>query len=444
MAQMRTTDRSSGIMAACEAYGKEIVAAMEVAPAGRSLETVEFVVRQRALALGRAMLVTALEGVEAALAEAGAPGCPRCGKRLRMIGRRERTVVTVLGPITVHRRCYRCPPCGESRIPFDERVGIERGGCSAGARLLISRTASERSFAKTAEELEALAGWSVSRETVRQVTEGLAQEVVAAQEQAGHLVGEEAPMTFPEGPAGPGPVGPEERVYISGDGTTVNTLSGWREVKAGMFYDQEQTQVHYVATMEPAETFGWMMRRHADAVGIGRAREQRALGDGAPWLWNLMRQHFPGSNEGVDYYHASEQVWACGRVLYGEGTPETERWARARLAEVWEGGAERLLKGLWGTAGRLRGETRQKRLRQLIGYVTTHRERLRYPEWRAAGIDVGSGPMESACKNVIGKRMKGSGMRWRVDQAEAMARLRAITAGTGGWAGFWRAYRHSP
>ena len=54
---------------------------------------------------------------------------------------------------------------------------------------------------------------------------------------------------------------------------------------------------------------------------------------------------------------------------------------------------------------------------------------------------IGTGPQESACKNVIGRRLKGSGMRWTTANAEAMAHLRALMYSTGSWDAFW-ARRH--
>jgi hypothetical protein len=61
-----------------------------------------------------------------------------------------------------------------------------------------------------------------------------------------------------------------------------------------------------------------------------------------------------------------------------------------------------------------------------------------YPTYRAQGWQIGSGPVESACKTVIGKRMKGGGMRWGLDGADAMSHLRALFCSADDqWAGFW-------
>jgi hypothetical protein len=332
------------------------------------------------------------------------------------------------------RRYYYCDACGESRVPFDETVGLDGGAYSQGARRLMSRAGSGHSFRDAQDELQELAELRISREAIRDLTEQVAQEVETAQKR-GRFLGEEQRMEFRNG-AGP------TRAYVSADGTMVNTETGWHEVKAAAFYNQDKSEQHYVATLAPADEFGVMVRAHADRVGPGRAAECVAIGDGAEWVWKLMGIQFPGSTEVVDYYHLSEHVWECSRSMYGEESAPGKRWAGARLSQVLEGGSGALLASLWGGVRRGRAAGRQEALRSLLGYVERHRARLDYPTLRAAGIDIGSGPMESACKNVIGRRLKGSGMRWRLDHVESMARLRALTAGTGGWNAFWQAYRY--
>jgi len=63
-----------------------------------------------------------------------------------------------------------------------------------------------------------------------------------------------------------------------------------------------------------------------------------------------------------------------------------------------------------------------------------------YPTYQAKGWSIGSGPIESACKTVIGKRMKNGGMRRGEDGADEMGHLRALFASGEQQ---WDAYRHS-
>ena len=57
-------------------------------------------------------------------------------------------------------------------------------------------------------------------------------------------------------------------------------------------------------------------------------------------------------------------------------------------------------------------------------YLERNAERMRYPEFRAQGLFVGSGVVEAGCRTVVGKRMKCSGMFWSVRGANAILALR--------------------
>ena len=49
---------------------------------------------------------------------------------------------------------------------------------------------------------------------------------------------------------------------------------------------------------------------------------------------------------------------------------------------------------------------------------------------------IGSGMMESSCKQLVGERLKGTGMRWSEEGALAMAALVSLQI-NGTWDAFW-------
>ena len=63
-------------------------------------------------------------------------------------------------------------------------------------------------------------------------------------------------------------------------------------------------------------------------------------------------------------------------------------------------------------------------VREAITYYLNNQERMRYPEYRARGIQIGSGAIESGCHHVIGARLKQAGMIWQVEGARAVATVR--------------------
>lgn len=74
-------------------------------------------------------------------------------------------------------------------------------------------------------------------------------------------------------------------------------------------------------------------------------------------------------------------------------------------------------------------KTRRKQTVELVRalgeYLTNNRDRMDYPRYRAMGLRVGSGAVESANYPVTGARLKLQGMRWSEQGAREMAHRRA-------------------
>ena len=75
----------------------------------------------------------------------------------------------------------------------------------------------------------------------------------------------------------------------------------------------------------------------------------------------------------------------------------------------------------------------------VIGYLENQAHRMEYPEYLAHGWCIGSGAVESACKTVVGQRLKLAGMRWGEEGSHAVCHLRALyRSEKGQWDAFWR------
>ncbi|MFH1613546.1 MAG: hypothetical protein ABIG61_00470 [Planctomycetota bacterium] len=113
----------------------------------------------------------------------------------------------------------------------------------------------------------------------------------------------------------------------------------------------------------------------------------------------------------IDWFHTSEYVWDCGKTLFGEGTQQTEKWVKKRLDWLWDGWTKKLLDDLKGQRKKYRCSKREA-VDTLIRYVWNNEDQMRYDVFREKGYDIDSGVVEGACKNVVGKRLKQSGMIW--------------------------------
>ena len=394
----------------------DLIAAEEL-----DLETAEGAVRVGVLAIGARLLAA---GVAArGTGKTGAHVACACGGVAPFTRYRAKQVQTVVGWITVRRAAYACPECGRGCCPLDATLGLERDSQSPGVRRLACRFGARLPFAQAAAELAAAAAIRLSPSTMRTITEtvGARREAVVAGEIASAWQHGLPPV------AGP----PPERLYVAVDGIFILSTDGTgREVKVGKVVPVrhtprgEQRQVaSYVAGLEPATAFGQRVALEAHRRGLEGAGVVAVLGDGAAWIWALAAEHVPHAVQIVDWYHASERIWELGRALLGADTVETMTWVETQLGRLAQGQAA-LLAREWQalTCG---GEAAAVRDAQ-VTYFTNQAPRMAYDRYRAAGWDIGSGMVESACKHLIGAREKGPGMRWSETGAQSVAAVRVL------------------
>jgi hypothetical protein len=384
-------------------------------------------VEQRALALAQEFGQLLLTGVCAVVA-AGEPArerpCP-CGAAARYVRRRPARVLTVLGAVSIVRACYHCPQCRRGYAPLDRQLGYCAGSTSAGLEEVLALLgATADSFEEAVALLDKLSLVRVCPNLARGATERVGRAVQAAEQRA--VAAAWGPGALPLAVAAP------PQLYVSMDGVQVQTDAGWREYKLGTVYttasrpsrqrpgrdELHAQECSFVGDIADAATFGPLLWCEAARRGALTAQEIVVVADGAHWIWNLVAEHFPGATEIVDWYHASQYIWAVAHAAYGEGTPLARRWAKRRLDDLWEGDVAKVLKAF--AAHRQRGQA----VEEAITYYTNHRQRMRYGDYRARGLQIGSGSVESGCKQAITARLKQAGMRWSLPGARAVAAVR--------------------
>jgi len=427
MAPMTREQVVADIVEALRQDFNRVVDMVQGAARGQVIESVEFDVREMAHAMYARLLQAAVELREKLWERTEAARCPSCGKKMRMVNFVEKQLMSVVGEMRFERRYYHCGECKVSRVPFDEAVGIE-GHFTKGAKRLIALSGVQESFEQAAKHLKELAALRLSKRTVRTITQQAARKAEGEQ-QAGR----------PILPAGPAPLAGEARGYVACDATKANTIqSGWRDIKLAVLYDQSVQRKYFVAGLQPAEEFGLTLRRHAAAVGLWDVVEKIAAGDGADWIWKQFDINLPIIDHQVlDYYHLCENIYKAAWRMYPEGSDAGRHWALQKAKLALGQGGRALLKLLRTELKRDKRRTHRQAMQGLLDYLTKHEDRMDYPQLQAKGIHIGTGILESGCKNVIGKRLKGRGMRWLEQNVAAMACLRTVLASTGCWDRFW-------
>jgi Uncharacterised protein family (UPF0236) len=370
----------------------------------------------------------------AGLCSLAAPAVPSpsvacsCGQAAAYQRQRKAQVTTLLGPISICRAYYLCAACGQGQHPLDTQLQFCAGSRSAALdELLALLGATQDSFVQAAQVLERLTLVHLSANSVRDATEQLGALLLADQTQP---VAEPPPSSPPRPSATASP----SRLYITMDGVLAHLHQrGWSEIKVGCCYhtrsrvdrrrpEQLEIRAHspsYVTALEPAQTFGWRLWQEAVRRGLVTAEQVVVLGDGAHWIWNIAQTHFPRATQILDWYHASEYVWNAASTIWGEANPERADWAHAQLDLLWESKVEEVLVELeqW----RQRGEA----VEAALSYYREHQTRMDYASYRARGLQIGSGSVESACKQLVSARLKQAGMIWDAAGAEAVATVRA-------------------
>jgi hypothetical protein len=379
--------------------------------------------------------------------------CPHCQQDARCKGFRWRDAVTLLGAIRLRRHYYHCPACGHGACPRDTLLGLRGHDLTPAADEVVCLAGVQSSFAEAAQKvLPRLANLRVSESTAERATEGAGWRLLRAQA-AGQAFGPARPWAWHKDAEG------KTVAYVSADATGVGqqgpggAAAEGRMAYVGMVYNAAPTerqrwadplgrrpawQARYVAQVQPLAALAQPLRRQAGQVGMDQAERWVALSDGGSGMEDFLRENFPRVEAIIlDFYHVAEYLGDLAKAC----NPKEEEAEAQRAA--WchrlkhEGGAV-VLAELRGLELRVRGPAARECHSRVVTYFGNQVHRMDYPSYVAKGWQIGSGPVGSACKTVVGMRLKGAGMRWGEDGADGVCRLRALfRSEKGQWETFW-------
>lgn len=350
-------------------------------------------------------------------------------------------MITVLGDVSVERRYYACRRCRKTQLPWDGWAGLkDRDHLTAGARRLAVLAGSSWSFDVASDRLKEFCGLRISDQTIRRVTE-------ATGAAAGEWQGRSSAATVTYRKAA-------GHAEFYTDGTSVNTTRGWREMRLGIFAKRpagapaspsqwsdrmlpSPTARVAFGGMIACEEFGGQWSMMAQRLGLAGGRGVSCLGDGAKWIWRQVATHLPQSECVVDVFHVSEHLHECGRALHGNRTEAARSWADNQLLALITDGPMRFLGGLKEEKQAASSAEGQQAIEAISNYLKPNIDGLRYAERLRRGLPIGSGMVEGACKNVIGRRMKNNSARWTPEHADQMAALLCLQYSTDQWDAFW-------
>jgi hypothetical protein len=217
-----------------------------------------------------------------------------------------------------------------------------------------------------------------------------------------------------------------EMCLVFADGVMVHTEGDWHEARVGTVRSRGPDGTVHKSSMVrlgDIQTFGEDLWRHACEWGYRGASLVAFLADGSHALWGVAARHFPRAIWIVDFWHVCENVGACAKVFYGEGTDLARQGSRQIGELLRTGNVDGALRQVEALPSR-GSKARRTAKHALVTYLTNNRARMDYPRYEALGLPIGSGEVEAQCKTLVQARCKQAGMRWHTAGVESLLRVR--------------------
>ena len=374
-----------------------------------------------------------------------------CGGTLHYQRRRAAKVLSVFGWVEYERNYYAGCSCGRGKAPLDEQFGLEPGQVTSGLAALIALAGVELAFDHGARWMEQFLLFKVSENTVRKETQGFG-ELQATREETQMERSQDAAylqQRLRTETAAP------KRLYGSLDGAHVRIEERnqrtehpehegqndkWREMKLGCWYLVEPVpvsqqskrhrkkeeighqalrakEIHYFCDMMEADQFEPLFWATGCQAQADLAQELVFVCDGAKWIWRLVETNYPNAVQIVDWHHAEERLEKVAREALTDEAAAS--WLEDTRTALWYGDTQFVI----SACERLSSQSEEAR--QAATYFRNNAHRMQYDRYRNQGYMIGSGTVESGCKQVVTHRLKRSGAQWNSQGAVLTAKARA-------------------
>ena len=368
-----------------------------------------------------------------------------CGGKLRYRSRRPAKVLSVFDWVEYKRSYYAGCRCQQGQAPLDEKLGLEPGKVTAGLAALIGQAGIELAFEYSSRWLEPFLLFHVSENTIRKETHRFGklqshreEEWKAHSQDPAHL--QERLRTAPHRP---------QRLYGSIDGALVRIeerqdgtteTEKWREMKVGCFYQVERVperqhshrhrkkharghpplrakDMRYFCEIAEVDDFMPLFWAAGYQVNADLAEEIIFVCDGAKWIWRMVETYFPNAVQILDWYHAEERLEKVANDVFPSGQAKT--WLEDLITAMWDGDTNFVIAACDNLAAK------SEIAAQAATYFRNNQYRMQYDHFRKLGYMIGSGTVESGCKQIVTQRLKRSGAQWNLLGATLTAKARA-------------------
>jgi hypothetical protein len=358
--------------------------------------------------------------------------CPKCKKKLRSRGKRNREVETHLGSFSLARPYFYCVDCNLGFYPLDETLGLSASAKQYDVDDLGTWLASELPYETAEETYRRCTGEKLSAHHMHEslceiatdleildvcpTKEDVEKKIAALKE--GRLRRPVAMLAIDGAHA---PTRPEPSLRNSKRGK-----GEWKEIKGFRLYLIDAHEIvhllswHQIGTNEDVAI---ALKTIKDAGLIPENRVRLCVvADGAAWIWNRCKEIFPAAKQVLDFYHCSEYLHELAHVQYGKDSLKAQEWIEATLTRLFHNQKTHVLAGI----KRMKAASPEagKQIEATLQYLTKHKNRLDYGGAKRGGFHIGSGAIESANKFIGHVRLKRSGAWWYPSNANNILKLR--------------------
>ncbi len=365
-----------------------------------------------------------------------------CGGQLVYQRKRTAKLESLFGWVEYERSYYASCRCGKGQAPLDQEYGLEPGEMTPGLARLLALAGSGLPFGESAAWMKEFMLLELSENSIRKETQGFGQSQEEVEEQHKAQSQDEERLqerlrTETERP---------ERLYGSLDGAHVriedpDEEEEWREMKVGCWFEVEavpegqKTKRHqqkeaigqqalrakkqqYYCDILEVDQFADLFWTTAWRAKVDFAQELVFLGDGAKWIWRLVTTYFPNAVQIVDWHHAEEYLEKVAKDVFPRGEQRTA-WLEEVTTALWWGQTTYVI----GACEALAPHSAEASA--ALTYFQHNQARMQYDKFREQGYMIGSGTIESACKQIVSQRLRCSGAQWTLQGARRTGKARA-------------------
>jgi hypothetical protein len=330
----------------------------------------------------------------------------------------------------------------ERESALDEAFGLQPGKITAGLGKLLALAGSGLAYGESTGWIKEFLLLNLSENSIREETQDFGRFQVDCEAQwkaqyQNQAYLQERLRTETERP---------EQLYGSLDGAHVRIedpkeAEKWREVKTGCWYqvegvpDSQQTQRHrkkveigqqalrakaqqYYCDIQEVDDFEALFWATGCRAKADLAQELVFLGDGAKWIWRLVETYYPNAVQIVDWHHAEERLEKVAKEAFPKDQ-KRHTWLEDIRTALWWGDTAFVIQACDALAHC------SEEASAALTYFRNNQHRMQYDRFRKQGYMIGSGTIESACKQIVSQHLCCAGAQWTVQGARLTAKARA-------------------